>query len=370
VSTAATRIQRPQPGTIPETDGLSRQVWREAWAIAALLLAFVVIFLLSLAVGSTSIPLSRVIGALRGVTADTDAAASIVRTIRLPRSITAALAGAALGVAGLQMQTLFHNPLADPFALGIMSGASLGVALVVLGSGYGVAALFGGSLGLSGDVAMILAAVVGAAIVLGLVLAVSTRITSSTTVLVLGLMFGYATQAFVTVLVGASDPERLQQWASWNFGSFSGVTGQRLEIFAPLILCAVLVAAASTKQLNALLLGENYARSMGVGVRRTRLLTLGSASILGAMVTAFCGPVSFLGIAVPHLSRGLLGTSDHRALVPGVIVMGACVALLAQIASVLPGRSGVLPLNAVNALLGAPIVVIVLLRSRRGAFTG
>ena len=206
--------------------------------------------------------------------------------------------------------------------------------------------------------------------VLGLVLAVSNRITSPTTVLILGLMFGYATQAFVTVLIGASEPERLQQWAAWSFGSFSGVTMQRLVIFAPLILLGVAIAAATTKQLNALLLGDDYARSMGLAVRTTRVLTIASASVLGAVVTAFCGPISFLGIAIPHLSRGLLGTSDHRALVPAVVLMGGCVALTSQIASLLPGSAGVLPLNAVNSLLGAPIVVVVLLRTRRGAFTG
>ena len=171
-----------------------------------------------------------------------------------------------------------------------------------------------------------------------------------TTVLILGLMFGYAVSALVTVLVGASQPERLQQWAQWGFGSFSGVTWQRLRLFAPLTLVGVLLAAATTKQLNALLLGENYARSMGVAVRRARLLTMLGASVLGAVVTAFCGPIAFLGIAVPHLCRGLLGTSDHRVLVPAVVLLGGAVALVAQIVSLLPGSAGVLPLNAVTSL--------------------
>ena len=180
-------------------------------------------------------------------------------------------------------------------------------------------------------------------------------------------MFGYAVSALVTVLVGASQPERLQQWAQWGFGSFSGVTWRRLRLFAPLTVAGVLLAAATTKQLNALLLGDNYARSMGVAVRRARLLTMLGASVLGAVVTAFCGPISFLGIAVPHLCRGLLGTSDHRVLVPAVVLMGGAVALMAQIVSLLPGASGVLPLNAVTSLIGAPVVVMVLLRSRRGS---
>jgi cobalamin transport system permease protein len=342
---------------------------REIATLAALVAALVAVFLVSLALGSTAISLRRVVLALARRSAD-DASALVVMTIRLPRSVTAMLAGASLGIAGLLMQTLFRNPLADPFALGISSGASLGVALVVLGSGYGPAAAFGTAMGLRGDALIAAAAIVGAALVLGLVLAVSSRIANPTTVLILGLMFGYAVSAVVTVLVGASQPERLQQWAQWGFGSFSGVTWQRLQLFAPLTGCGVLIAWSMTKQLNVLLLGERYARSMGLAVKRARLLTMLGASVLGAVVTAFCGPISFLGIAVPHLCRGLLGTSDHRVLVPAVVLMGSAVALVAQIVSLLPGSAGVLPLNAVTSLMGAPVVVAVLLRSRRGAFAG
>ncbi len=343
---------------------------REAVILGGLVAAVGVVFLLSLALGSTPIPVRRVVLALMGTSPDDDTSAIVVTTIRLPRSVTAMLAGASLGIAGLQMQTLFRNPLADPFALGISSGASLGVALVVLGSGYGAAAAFGTAMGMRGDALITAAAIVGAALVLGLVLVVSSRIANPTTVLILGLMFGYAVSAIVTVLVGASQPERLQQWAQWGFGSFSGVTWQRLQLFGPLTLFGVLIASATTKQLNALLLGESYARSMGLAVRRARLLTMLGASVLGAVVTAFCGPISFLGIAVPHLCRGLLGTSDHRVLVPAVVLMGSAVALVAQMVSLLPGNAGVLPLNAVTSLMGAPIVVAVLLRSRRGAFAG
>lgn len=335
--------------------------------LAALTLLLAIVFLASLVLGSTSVPARHVLDVLVGTPPAGDAAAIVVRTIRLPRALTAMLAGAALGVAGLQMQTLFRNPLADPFALGISSGASLGVALVVLGTGYGAAAIFGDALGLQGDALIIVAAIAGAVLVLGIVLAISTRTPDPTTVLVLGLMFGYAASAMVTVLVGASEPERLQQWAQWGFGSFSGVTWQRLRLFGPLTLAGVLIALLTTKQLNVLLLGERYARSMGLAVRRARLWTMFGASMLGAVVTAFCGPISFLGIAIPHLCRGLLGTSDHRVLVPAVVLMGSVVALLAQILALLPGSMGVLPLNAVTSLIGAPIVVFVLLRGRRGA---
>ncbi len=343
---------------------------RDAMILAGLVIVLSAVFLLSLALGSTPLPLRRVAAALAGRSPDGDFASAVVRTIRLPRSITAMLAGASLGIAGLQMQTLFRNPLADPFALGISSGASLGVALVVLGSGYGPATAFGTAMGMRGDALVTMAAIVGAMLVLSLVLIVSSRIANPTTVLILGLMFGYAVSAIVTVLVGASQPERLQQWAQWGFGSFSGVTWQRLRIFGPLTVFGVLIASTTTKQLNALLLGENYARSMGLAVKRARLLTMLGASVLGAVVTAFCGPISFLGIAVPHLCRGLLGTSDHRVLVPAVVLMGSAVALTAQIVSLLPADAGVLPLNAVTSLMGAPVVVAVLLRSRRGAFAG
>ena len=343
---------------------------REAVVLAALFVVLGSVFLLSLALGSTAVPLRRVVEALTGTSSERDAAAIVVESIRLPRSLTAMLAGASLGIAGLQMQTLFKNPLADPFALGISSGASLGVALVVLGSEYGAAAAFGSAMGVRGDALIAMAAITGAGLVLGLVLIVSSRIANPTTVLILGLMFGYAVSAVVTVLVGASQPERLQQWAQWGFGSFSGVTWQRLRLFGPLAVVGVLIASATTKQLNALLLGERYARSMGLAVRRARIVTMVGASVLGAVVTAFCGPISFLGIAVPHLCRGLLGTSDHRLLVPAVVLMGSAVALVAQIVSLLPGSAGVLPLNAVTSLMGAPIVVAVLLRSRRGAFAG
>jgi iron complex transport system permease protein len=337
--------------------------------LVALATTLTVVFLLSLALGSTAIPLERVVNALLHPADQSNPFAMVVGSIRLPRSVTAMLAGAALGIAGLQMQTLFRNPLADPFALGISSGASLGVALVVLGAGYGPSGAFATAMGMRGDVLITVSSIVGAALVLGLVLIVSSHVTNPATVLILGLMFGYAVSAIVTLLVGASQPERLQQWAQWGFGSFSGVPWGRLKLFGPLILSGVLIASLTTKQLNALLLGENYARSMGLAVRRARFFTMLGASILGAMVTAFCGPISFLGIAVPHVCRGLLGSSDHRVLVPAVVLMGAAVALVAQIVSLLPGGT-VLPLNAVTSLMGAPVVIAVLLRSRRGAFAG
>jgi iron complex transport system permease protein len=336
-------------------------------AIATLTAMLLAVFLLSIALGSVGIPLHDVIAALRGEPVARSTAV-IVWDIRLPRALTAILAGAALGLAGLQMQTLFRNALADPFVLGISAGASLGVALVVLGGTATATGIFGSGLGLAEDALITLAAIAGAAISLTFVLSLSSRIENPTTVLILGLMFGYGTSAFVTILLAGTAPDQLQRWVSWGFGSFSGVTWNRLQIFAPVTAVGILISWATTKQLNALLLGENYARSMGLSVRRMRFVTIMAASMLGGVVTGFCGPILFLGVAIPHLCRVVVGTSDHRALVPAVILMGGIVALTAQIVSLLPGDQGVLPLNAVTSLIGAPVVVAVLLRSRRGTF--
>jgi iron complex transport system permease protein len=339
---------------------------REIVVLALLLAGLVIAFLLSLALGSVWIPLERVSSILLGNSiGENSEYVVIIQTVRLPRALTALLAGAALGIAGLQMQTLFRNPLADPFALGIASGASLGVALVVLTSGATAASIFGSTLGLAGDAMVTAGAVAGAAAALSMVLALSTRVESPATMLIMGLMFGYAAQAFTTVLVAGAEPGKLQDWVRWGFGSFGGVTWQQMRIFVPLIVGGLAIAAVTTKQLNALLLGEGYAASMGLNVRRMRFVTMAGASILGGVVTAFCGPVAFLGVAIPHMCRALLGSSDHRALVPSTILMGGIVALLSQTVSA--GR--LMPLNAITSLIGAPFLVFVLLRNRRGVFT-
>jgi iron complex transport system permease protein len=369
VTTLNKIVRRPKSDNVVDAHALARHRSREVLVISAMAITLGVVFLTSLALGSVWIPIEEIVGILKGSELVRRTSYVVVHDVRLPRSLTALLSGAALGIAGLQMQTIFRNPLADPFVLGISSGASLGVALVVLGSGATASAVFGSNLGLAGDAVIIAAAIIGSSLMLGIVLTVSNRIASPPTVLVLGLMFGYASSAFVTVMVAGTDPEQLQRWVAWGFGSFSGVTWSRLNIFWPLIAAGFVVAIGTTKQLNALLLGENYAKSMGLAVKRTRVITMLGASVLGGVVTAFCGPISFLGIAIPHICRALLGTSDHRALVPAVVLTGGTVALLAQILALLPGNAGVLPLNAVTSLLGAPIVVAVLLRNRRGVFT-
>jgi iron complex transport system permease protein len=327
-------------------------------------------FALAIALGSVSIPLDQVLSILVGGDAERQSWQIIVDEIRLPRAITASLAGAALGIAGLQMQTLLRNPLADPFALGITSGASLGVAAVVLGFGGLAGGVFGAGVAFAGNAAVVVAAICGAILALIPVLAISARVTNPATVLIVGLMFGYAVQAIVTLLIVGSSFEQLQRWISWGFGSFTGVTWSQLSLFVPLVLAGLAIAAGSSKQLNALLLGEAYAQSVGLNAKRMRLVILAGASILAGVVTAFCGPIAFLGIAVPHIARALTGTSDHRILVPAVVLAGAALALSAQIVALVVGRDGLLPLNAVTSIIGAPIVIYVVLRSRRGAFVG
>ena len=344
--------------------------------LAGLALLALAAFMLSLAVGSVRIPLDEIVAVLLGGDASKSAWTTIVLKFRLPKALTAMLAGAALSVSGLQMQTLFRNPLAGPFVLGISSGASLGVALTVLLAGVAVG--LGGSttllagISLAGDTSLALSAIVGSGLVLLLVMSVARKVQSGMTLLILGLMFGYTTSALVSVLIYFSVVERIQAYISWTFGSFGGVTWRQLQVMAPAILLGLAGGHLLMKPLNALLLGETYALSLGLNVRRVRLGIIGSSAILAGVVTAFCGPIGFLGIAVPHLCRSLLHTSDHRLLLPAVTFMGATLALGADIVAGLPGSQLTLPLNAVTALLGAPVVIWVILRQRnlRQAFAG
>ncbi|NMA97747.1 MAG: iron ABC transporter permease [Phyllobacteriaceae bacterium] len=333
--------------------------------ILSLSFVWLIMLVLAVTVGSTPVSVSEILAVFLGKT-DQAALAHVVISIRMPRAITATLAGAALGVAGLQMQTLLRNPLADPYVLGVTSGASLGVALVVLVSGGFTFGVFGASTGFVGSITVVLSATLGALVILIPTLIIASYLRNAGTVLIFGLMVGYAVSAFVTVLVAGASPDQLQRWTAWGFGSFSAVSWSDLPVFLSTICCGLGVAAISIKQLNATLLGEDYARSMGVNTRLTRLATMGSASLMAGAVTAYCGPIAFLGVAVPHLARAVTRTSDHAILVPVSALLGAQFALVAQLASLAPGQMGILPINAVTALVGAPIVIFVILRSRRG----
>ncbi len=331
--------------------------------LIVLMLGLAGVFILTLALGSVDIPLDQIFVVLLGGEAEKTSWTNIILKFRLPKALTAMFAGMALGVSGLLMQTFFRNPLAGPFVLGVSSGASLGVALVVLSTGAVGGTLLAG-ISLSGDLLLAAAAGIGAGMTMGLVLLVSVRVRSSMTLLILGLMFGYLVSALVSLLLYFSVPERIQAYINWTFGSFGGVTWDQMPILAVVVILGLLIAVTMTKSLNALLLGENYARSLGLHMMRTRIGIVTATALLAGVVTAFCGPIGFIGIAVPHLCRSMFNTSDHRLLVPATILMGAIVALVAALIAEVPGNNLVLPLNAVTALLGAPIVIGVILRQR------
>lgn len=339
------------------------RIFRTRLVLAMLAAAFVATFLLSLLLGSVMIPIGDLLAILTGGEPARETWRTIVLNFRLPKAITAVLAGAGLSMSGLIMQTLFRNPLADPFILGISSGASLGVGLVVLiGGSVGTVLLAG--IGLVGDAALVTAASLGAGSVLMLVLLVSRRLAGVTSLLILGLMFGYVTSALVSMMIHFSAAERIQTYINWTFGSFGGVTWGQMGLFAGTVIFGGILSMLASKPLNALLLGEQYARTMGVDVQRARRLLILSAAVIAGAVTTFCGPIGFIGVAVPHLCRGLLKSADHRLLLPSCALLGGTLALAADMIAQFPGSQIVLPLNAITALLGAPVVIAIILRRR------
>lgn len=277
----------------------------------------------------------------------------IVWELRMPRVVAAILAGAALGISGLVLQTIFCNPLAGPHVLGISSGASLGVAILLL-AGWG-----------NGQWGLILSASVGSGLVLSLVLILARWVQSPVSLMVLGLMIGYLVESLVGVLLHFAGPERVQAYLGWSFGSFSRLVISDIPAFALVVGFAILLVLVSLRFLNASLLGEQAASTLGIAIKPYRLAVLSAAALLAAVTTVYCGPIAFLGLAVPHLGRALFRTANHRWLIPACIIIGANIAMLAGWVAQLPGRSGVLPLNAVLALIGAPVVLAILL-PRRG----
>lgn len=330
----------------------------------------IVALLANVSLGSVLISVGELIGAFVG-SAETDPIiSSIVIELRAPRALTAGLAGAALAVSGLMMQTVFRNPLADPFVLGVNSGASLGVAVVLL-----LLAPMGVSLtqelGLSGQILMVLAATGGAAAVLAILLVFAPRV-DVMSLLILGLMISYGIGAIVSLLMFYSMADRLQAFFFWSYGNFGNMTWSQLKVFAPVIGLGLVATIPLIKLLDAFLLGEHYAQSMGVDISKARLWILGCASLLAGVVTGFCGPIGFLGIAAPHFCRFLFRSSEHRILLPASILVGATIALLADLLAKAPGVETSFPLNAITALIGAPVIIVALLRQRnlRKAFGG
>ena len=321
------------------------------FVVAGLLL--LLLFVADLVVGNTDIPVADVWGALTGG-ACPDVTARIIIDIRLMKAVVAVAAGAALSVSGLQMQTLFRNPLAGPYVLGISSGASLGVALFILGAPL---------LGLTGSLASMGvagAAWAGSAAVLLVIAAVGHRIKDIMVILILGMMFSSGVGAVVQILQYLSKQDALKSFVVWTMGSLGEVTGSQLVVLLPAVAVGLLAAVACVKPLNLLLLGEEYAVTMGLRVRRTRALLLLSTTLLAGTVTAFCGPIGFIGLAMPHVTRMLLADADHRFLLPAVMITGAAVMLVCDIIS----KMLLLPINAITALLGIPIVVWVVLRNQ------
>ncbi len=319
----------------------------------------VTLFLLNIFFGSVEIPASQVIDILLGV-GEHGAAGFIVTGSRLPMAVTALLAGAGLAVSGLMLQTAFRNPLAGPSVLGINSGASLGVALVML--------LFGGSISagaytLGGYAAVMVGAFAGSIMIMGLLLFLSTALKNTLMLLITGIMIGYLTSSVIMLLNFMSTAEGVQSYVMWGMSSFNGVSLQQLPLFSSVTVAGLLLSLLLMKPLNLLLLGDSYAQNLGVDLRRVRNLLLLATGVLTAVITAYCGPVAFIGLSVPHIARLIFRTDNHRILMPGTLMTGSAVALACNLLCVLPSNS-VIPLNAVTPLIGAPVVIWVLFKHR------
>ena len=329
-----------------------------------LIVVLLVCFVVNISLGSVSIPLKSVFGSLFG-TIENSTWDIIINNVRLPKAITAILVGSGLGISGLLMQTLFRNPLAGPFVLGISSGASLGVALVILGSG-----LFGGlfATALISKWSIVIAASLGSFLVLMAVLAVSSKVRDTMAILIIGLMFGSITAAVVSVLSYFSSAEQLQQYIFWGFGSLSNLSWGELLIFFGIYAFGIILSIASIKGLNSLLLGDNYAKSLGLNIKQSRIIIILATSLIAGTVTAFAGPIAFIGLAIPHLTRQIFKTSNHKILLPAVFLFGAIVMLICDSIAQVPGSDYTLPINAITALVGAPVVIWLLVRQRKMMF--
>ncbi|MCI6702417.1 MAG: iron ABC transporter permease [Prevotellaceae bacterium] len=328
----------------------------------------VVLFVLNLLLGTISIPATVVCRILMGIYHDNEVWSNIILSSRVPQALTAVAAGAGLAVSGLQMQTFFRNPLAGPSVLGISNGACLGVAFVVLLSGS-LGGVTLSKLGYLGDAAISIAAVGGSFAILALIVYISSKVKGNVTLLIIGVMIGYLANAVIGVLKFFSSEEDVKAYVVWGLGSFSRVSGDQMILFIVLMLVVLLpLSMLTVKMLNLLLLGDAYARNLGLNLRRARWMVIGSSGILVAIVTAYCGPVMFIGLAVPHLARALFRTSDHRILLPGTMLVGTSLALLCNLLARMPGFDGALPVNSVTALVGAPIIASVLFRRRKDDF--
>lgn len=326
-----------------------------------LIVSIPIFILLNLTVGSVDIPIDDAIDVLMGKDIGSEAWTNIILKTRLPQTLTALACGAGLSVAGLEMQTVFQNPLAGPSVLGVSSAASLGVAFVVLLSG----SIGGGLLsrfGVFGNTALTLAAISGAMVVMFIIVYLSQRLDSHVTLLIVGVLIGYIASAVIGVLKYFSSEEDIRAYVIWGLGSFSRVTGGQVYVFVTLMSICLPLTMLLAKPLNILQLGELYAANLGLNLRRAKMLVVCSAGIITAIVTAYCGPIMFIGLAVPHLCRGLFITADHRVLLPATMLCGASLALVCNLIARLPGFEGALPINSVTALIGAPVALSIILK--------
>ena len=321
-------------------------------------------FFLNLVLGSVSIPLRAVWNILWGTGNESVIWQNIIWKSRVPQALTALVAGAGLSVSGLQMQTVFRNPLAGPSVLGISSGASMGVAFVVLLSGsLGGVAL--SKLGFMGEIALTIAAIAGSLSIMALIVFVAQKVRGNVTLLIIGVMIGYIANAVIGVLKFFSVEEDIRAYVIWGLGSFARVSGDQMTLFICIMVVLLPLSFLLVKTLNLLLLGDAYARNLGLNIKRARLLVITCSGVLVAIVTAYCGPIIFLGLAVPHLCRGMFRTSDHRILMPASLLAGASLALVCNLIARMPGFEGALPVNSVTALVGAPVVMSGLFNKRR-----
>ena len=335
---------------------------RYAVTIVALTVALALLALACLVFGSVDIPLRDIVAILTGKGCGNKAWDIIILQSRIPMIITAALAGAALSISGLLLQTTFNNPLAGPSILGVSSGAGLGVAIIILALGGSIGGLLGENVG--SYMAILVGALLGAGMVLAVLIAFSSIVRSNTMLLIIGILVSYLTSSVVQLLNSVASEEGVHNYVAWGFGNFSGVSVGQMPLYAGIIIAALVGAALMVKPLNAMLLGARYARNLGINVSRSRNILLLITGVLTAVVTAFCGPIGFIGLAVPHIARLSLGTSNHSRLIPATILAGADIALLCALVSVI-NPHGIIPINAITPIIGVPIMLYIILNRRR-----
>ncbi|MFY0713086.1 iron ABC transporter permease [Seonamhaeicola sp. NFXS20] len=330
-----------------------------------LTIILVIGFFTNISLGSVSIPLKDVFNSLIGSNVDRETWQHIIQNYRLPKAITAILVGSGLGISGLLMQTLFRNPLAGPFVLGISSGASLGVALIILGTG-----LFGGiwAAAITSKWSIVIAASLGSFLVLLAVMVVSLKVRDTMAILIIGLMFSSITAAIVSILSYFGSADQLQQYIFWGFGSLGNLTWNEILIFVIIYTIGSCLSVLSIKPLNSLLLGENYAKSLGLNIKTNRLTIIIATSLLAGTITAFAGPIAFIGLAIPHMARQIFNTSNHKVLLPAVFLFGAIVMLICDSIAQLPSTEFTLPINAITSLVGAPVVIWLLVKKQKMMF--